>query len=211
MVAVIWQKSQKTEVWRDPRGYGGAAVDIKMRTAGQPAAWGCPLTRPFPASPCDLHSNHERLLKHKHLLGRGGEWLSDQWEMDKLIQIWEAMMGEELKGEEKVRVKSRGEGTASQPGLFWTRGHPHTGPASWVHRTLNSCTAPTLKGAPRLVYCFAVPVLKFLTIWGGFVGVFFHFYWSTIDLQCLVSFRCTAKWICYTYTYIHSSLDSFPI
>ena len=32
-----------------------------------------------------------------------------------------------------------------------------------------------------------------------------------VELQCCVSFRCTAKWISYTYTYIHSFLDSFPI
>ena len=40
-----------------------------------------------------------------------------------------------------------------------------------------------------------------------------NFYWSIVDLQCCVSFRCTAKWINYTYTYIHSFfsfLDSFP-
>ena len=29
-------------------------------------------------------------------------------------------------------------------------------------------------------------------------------------LLCCVSFRCTAKWISYTYTYVHSFLDSFP-
>ena len=40
---------------------------------------------------------------------------------------------------------------------------------------------------------------------------FFNFYWSIVDLQCCVSFRCTAKWIIYTYAYIHSFLDSFPI
>ena len=38
---------------------------------------------------------------------------------------------------------------------------------------------------------------------------FFNFYWSIVDLQCCVSFSCTAKWI--NYTYIHSFLDSFPI
>ena len=31
-----------------------------------------------------------------------------------------------------------------------------------------------------------------------------NFYWSRVDLLCCVSFRCTAKWISYTYTYIHS-------
>ena len=31
-----------------------------------------------------------------------------------------------------------------------------------------------------------------------------------VDLQCCVSFRCTAKWTSYTYTYIHSFLILFP-
>ena len=34
---------------------------------------------------------------------------------------------------------------------------------------------------------------------------------SIADLQCCISFRCTAKWISYTYTYILLFLDSFPI
>ena len=40
---------------------------------------------------------------------------------------------------------------------------------------------------------------------------FLSFYWSIVDLQCCVNFRCTAKWICYTCTHTHSFLDSFPI
>ena len=32
-----------------------------------------------------------------------------------------------------------------------------------------------------------------------------------VDLQYCVSFRCTAKWSSYTYTYIHSFSDSLPI
>ena len=37
------------------------------------------------------------------------------------------------------------------------------------------------------------------------------FYWAVVNLQCHVSLRCTEKQISYTYTYIHSFLDSFPI
>ena len=33
---------------------------------------------------------------------------------------------------------------------------------------------------------------------------FKKFYWSIVDLQCHISFRCTEKWISYSYTYIHS-------
>ena len=44
-------------------------------------------------------------------------------------------------------------------------------------------------------------------------GYFFkiNFYYSIDNLQCCVSFFCTAKWISYPYTYIHSFLDSIPI
>ena len=41
------------------------------------------------------------------------------------------------------------------------------------------------------------------------VCLFLNFYCGEVDLQCFVSFRHTAKRICYTY--IHSFLDSFPI
>ena len=39
----------------------------------------------------------------------------------------------------------------------------------------------------------------------------FRMDWSIVDLKCCVSFCYTAKWISYTYTYIHSSKNYFPI
>ena len=45
-------------------------------------------------------------------------------------------------------------------------------------------------------------ILFYLFIFLRFVKK--KFYWSIVDLQCCISFRCTAKCISYTYTYIHS-------
>ena len=54
------------------------------------------------------------------------------------------------------------------------------------------------------------PVLYIRSLFVIYFILFFkNFYWSIVDLQCCVRFRCTAKWICYTY--IHSFLDFFPI
>ena len=38
---------------------------------------------------------------------------------------------------------------------------------------------------------------------------FFFFNWSIVNLQCCVSFKCTAKG--FSYTYIYSFSDSFPL
>ena len=49
---------------------------------------------------------------------------------------------------------------------------------------------------------------------GGRVGddvILFNTLLITADLQCCVSFRGTAKWFRYAYTYIHSFSDSFLI
>ena len=36
------------------------------------------------------------------------------------------------------------------------------------------------------------------------ITFFNYFYWRIVDLQCCVIFCCSAKWINYIYTYIHS-------
>ena len=81
--------------------------------------------------------------------------------------------------------------------VIWDLWVPIFTPVTWKGwHSLNIFRAPfkphTLQNSVSLVY-------------------FFFFNWSTVDLQCYVSFRCTAKWIAYTYTYIRSFLDSFPI
>ena len=44
----------------------------------------------------------------------------------------------------------------------------------------------------------------------SFLKNYLIFYWSTIDLQCCVSFRCTAKWFSYMYIYIYFFQILFP-
>ena len=39
----------------------------------------------------------------------------------------------------------------------------------------------------------------------------FILYWTIVDLQCCVSFRCIARWFSYTYTDVYSFSNSFPI
>ena len=52
-------------------------------------------------------------------------------------------------------------------------------------------------------------VLKFRILF--FFTLIFIIYWSIIDVQYCISFRCTAKWPSYSHTYTHSFADSFPI
>ena len=53
--------------------------------------------------------------------------------------------------------------------------------------------------------------LGFLGASGPFIIFKISFYWSKVDLQCYVSFSCTAKLFSYTYTYIPSFSDYLPV
>ena len=44
-----------------------------------------------------------------------------------------------------------------------------------------------------------------------FFNLIFILYLGVVDLQCCVTFKCTAKWFSYTYSYIQSPSGSFPI
>ena len=70
---------------------------------------------------------------------------------------------------------------------------PHSSfKSSSIHTTV--CVCVCVRGKERDIYIY-----------------FLKFYWSIVDLQCCVSFRCTAKWFSSTYTYVHSFSDSFLI
>ena len=43
-----------------------------------------------------------------------------------------------------------------------------------------------------------------------YLNFIFILHWSIVDLQCCVSFRCTAKWVSCLCAYIHSFPDFFP-
>ena len=47
---------------------------------------------------------------------------------------------------------------------------------------------------------------------GKSLFLFFKFYWSIVNLQCRVSFRCTAQWFNYTFSLIgyYKILNSVP-
>ena len=40
-----------------------------------------------------------------------------------------------------------------------------------------------------------------------FKKIILSFYWSIVDLQCCVSFRCTAEWFSYIYTYMYMHIS----
>ena len=87
-------------------------------------------------------------------------------------------------------------------GILWARilewiSMPSSRRSSDPGIELVSLMSPALSGG-----FFTISLLSFF---------FFFFNWSRADLQCCVSFRCTAKWFSYTYINICSFSDSFPM
>ena len=53
--------------------------------------------------------------------------------------------------------------------------------------------------------------MLFIWCWLSF-NTFLYFYWSVVDLQCCVSFRCTAKWMSYTCIHLFfSHIDHYRV
>ena len=83
---------------------------------------------------------------------------------------------------------------------FFTTELPNPPPKCFLKNILNI--------PKKFLFSFIENWRKFLSPGGNLKN---KFYWSLVDLQCYVSFRCTAKWISYTYTYIHSYFRFFPV
>ena len=78
---------------------------------------------------------------------------------------------------------------------------PGCGELAAFHAT---CSLPSLWREEYSLICY-LENYKIASLWGsGNLGAKVFFYWSRADLQCCVSFRCTAKWFSYTYIYIYS-------
>ena len=84
----------------------------------------------------------------------------------------------------------------SIPMIGWYRRKCHW--LAWPH---SFCFDDSVLTSPRHWYLNMVPIRAWFILTFGFLLLFY--YWSIIDLQYRVSFRCTAKWFTYTYTYIY--------
>ena len=51
--------------------------------------------------------------------------------------------------------------------------------------------------------------LSSIAICAFYIVCFLKNYWSMVELQCCISFRCTAEWVSYTYTYFNPFSDFF--
>ena len=109
---------------------------------------------------------------------------------------------------------------------LWSRHKVHLGNTYWFEEQTLSLQGKTL--CPNRISLKTQNGASWLTVFSDilrgelsqriltksttfFFNLIFISYWSIVDLQCYVSFRCTAKWFSYTYTYIHSFKNSFPI
>ena len=76
-----------------------------------------------------------------------------------------------------------------------------------VNGILKSPVTVLLLVSPFMSSIFAYTFRNFYV---GCINVFKILFYTIVNLQCYVCFRCTAKGFIYTYTHIHSFSDSFP-
>ena len=91
--------------------------------------------------------------------------------------------------------------------LLCPRGSPGKNTGVDFHALFQAIFRPRDRTRVSYVSCTVRRVLYHQFV----VLLFFFFNWSRADLQCCVSFRCTAKWFSYTYINICSFSDSFPM
>ena len=88
-----------------------------------------------------------------------------------------------------------------------------------MHTYVSICMCGYIHVVPCVYFfCMLLPSssrtspLTCLRQWPAFRNsflIFLFFFLSLVDLQCYVSFRCTAKLFCYTHTSIYSFSNSF--
>ena len=148
--------------------------------------------------------------------------LSVLWQLPRLSGLWSRHSRGERQRVDTLESLSIWEGWTHQNRRH-CRAHklPHqpAAPAtsSWMYSVIIQLNTPV--GCPRPLlspltksnpFSLSWPFSPFL-IFFLFFSLIFVSHWNIVDLHSCVSFRCTAKWLSYAYTYVHSFSDSFTI